>query len=431
MRLALQVAAARRPHEEDFLLFHSPREPAAYATDETCPRPSVLVVDDDVFVGRAMQHVLAAAGYDVTVTTDGTLAIDAAARHGFDTVISDIQMPGLSGLALLEAIRSRDLDVPVILLTGAPTLETAIEAVSLGAMRYLTKPVNNADLVNVVHRACTLHNIAKVRRDAAKLLGANSVEAGGRAGLQSALDRALRTLRMAFQPLVDGQASAVFGYESLMRSSEPSLPDPGAVLAAAEQLGRLTDLGQKVRLLSAAAFEQAPPETLLFVNLHTFDLLDDDLYDAAAPLSRIARRVVLEITERAALDQVPNVVSCIRRLRALGFRIAIDDLGAGYAGLSSFVALEPEFVKLDMSLVRDVHTSAIRQRLIGSLASLCNDLGMRVVAEGIETAEERDAVVGLGCKLLQGYFFAKPGPPFPAVARERLWRMELSTRVVA
>ena len=153
MRLALQVAAARRPHEEDFLLFHSPREPAAYATDETCPRPSVLVVDDDVFVGRAMQHVLAAAGYDVTVTTDGTLAIDAAARHGFDTVISDIQMPGLSGLALLEAIRSRDLDVPVILLTGAPTLETAIEAVSLGAMRYLTKPVNNADLVNVVHRA--------------------------------------------------------------------------------------------------------------------------------------------------------------------------------------------------------------------------------------------------------------------------------------
>ncbi len=103
-------------------------------------------------------------------------------------------------------------------------------------------------------------------------------------------------------------------------------------------------------------------------------------------------------------------------LRYHGFRIAIDDLGAGYAGLSSFVALAPEIVKLDMSLVREVHRLEIRQRLIESMASLCSEMGMRVVAEGVEAAEESECVRRLGCDLVQGYRFAKPGPPFPAVA---------------
>jgi EAL domain-containing protein (putative c-di-GMP-specific phosphodiesterase class I) len=200
-----------------------------------------------------------------------------------------------------------------------------------------------------------------------------------------------------------------------MRSPEPSLPHPGAILGAAERLERLPDLGRRVRSLSAAAFEAAPPEALLFVNLHTFDLLDSDLYASSAPLTKIAGRVILEVTERAALDDVKDLVSRVAKLRAMGFRIAIDDLGAGYAGLSSFVAVEPEFVKLDMSLVRDVHRSAIRQRVIGSLTSLCMELGLHVIAEGIETREERDAVCELSCDLLQGYYFAKPGRPFPPI----------------
>jgi EAL domain-containing protein (putative c-di-GMP-specific phosphodiesterase class I) len=77
--------------------------------------------------------------------------------------------------------------------------------------------------------------------------------------------------------------------------------------------------------------------------------------------------------------------------------------------------LQPEIVKLDMSLVRNVHQSAIRERLIGSMASLCKDMGMRVVAEGVEVAEELATVSLAGCNLVQGYLFAKPGPPFPTL----------------
>jgi EAL domain-containing protein (putative c-di-GMP-specific phosphodiesterase class I) len=99
----------------------------------------------------------------------------------------------------------------------------------------------------------------------------------------------------------------------------------------------------------------------------------------------------------------------------MGFRIAIDDLGAGYAGLTSFALLEPEIVKLDMTLVRDVHLNSTKQKLVRSMTQLAHDMGMMVVGEGVETAAERDALVNLGCDLLQGYLFAKPNMAFPAV----------------
>ena len=102
-------------------------------------------------------------------------------------------------------------------------------------------------------------------------------------------------------------------------------------------------------------------------------------------------------------------------LRNRGFRIAIDDLGAGYAGLSSFALLEPEFVKLDMTLIRDIDTSSVKQKLVKSIASMCKDMGLFVIAEGVETPGERDSVIDLGCELLQGYLFARPGPAFPEV----------------
>jgi EAL domain-containing protein (putative c-di-GMP-specific phosphodiesterase class I)/ActR/RegA family two-component response regulator len=377
---------------------------------------AVLIVDDDPGVARALQRVLASAGYQVTVARDGRSAIEAVMRDAFAAIVSDIQMPGMSGVELLRAVRAYDLDVPVILMTGMPTVETAMEAVSLGALQYLPKPTPNDVILKAVERASQLRRLARVKREALKLLGDGDTQAGDRAGLQASLDRALETMWMAFQPIVHATGGRTFGYEALMRTKEPSLPHPGAVLGAAERLDRMEELGRRVRTLSAEAFERAPPDASLFVNLHTRDLLDPALYEASTPLGKIAQRVVLEITERSTIDGVKDIQSRVSDLRHLGYRIAIDDLGAGYAGLSSFAALEPEIVKLDMSLVRNVHLSDIRQRLIGSMTTLCNEMGIKVVAEGVEVVEERDSVRGFGCALLQGYLFAKPGPPFPVPA---------------
>jgi EAL domain-containing protein (putative c-di-GMP-specific phosphodiesterase class I) len=398
----------------------SPREHAAPSRESVAAHEdrhrAVLVVEDDAALARVIQRLLRAAGREVVVAHDGKAAADAVVDRPFDVIITDINLPGMSGVDLLRLVRSHDLDVPVILMTGAPSLETAMEALSLGALQYLPKPTSNETLVAAVARASLLHRLARAKRGALEL-GSGTHLVGDRAGLEAGFERALETMWMAFQPIVGADGRSLFGYEALMRSNEPSLPHPGAVLEAAERLGRLAELGRRVRGLSAASFERAPAGALLFVNLHTRDLLDPALYDPDAPLARFSHRVVLELTERASLDDVGDASARVARLRAAGFRIAIDDLGAGYAGLSSFASLEPEIVKLDMSLVRGVHGSPIRRRLVASMTALCEEMRMQVVAEGIETAEERECIVSLGCGLLQGYLFAKPGPPFPSIVQ--------------
>jgi EAL domain-containing protein (putative c-di-GMP-specific phosphodiesterase class I) len=168
-----------------------------------------------------------------------------------------------------------------------------------------------------------------------------------------------------------------------------------------------------VRALSAGAVAPRTDDIALFVNLHPEDLLDADLVELASPLTKIASRVVLEVTERASLDTSPRLSERIERLRKLGFRIAVDDIGAGYSGLTSFTELTPEIVKIDMSLVRDVHTSALKQRTISALCRLCHEVGTLVVGEGVETLEERDVLVTLGCDLLQGYLIGRPKRELP------------------
>lgn len=374
-------------------------------------RGRVLIAEDEQALARSLTRLLSGAGYEVVVAMDGHSAVDALKQQEFNVVLTDIQMPGMTGLDLLRLVREHDLDVPVVLMTADPRVETAAQAVELGALQYLVKPIPVDTLFKAMERATKLHLVAKMKRETMKLLGTEPT-AGDRAGLMASFERALDTMWMAFQPIIQRDGS-LFGFEALLRSDEPSLPHPGAVIGAAERLERLSELGSRIRDLSARAFEPLGKELLLFVNLHPRDLLDSALITPDKPLAQMADRVVLEITERAAIDDINDVRARIHSLRTLGYRIAVDDLGAGYAGLASFATLEPEFVKFDMSLIRDVHTSTIRRKLIGAMTTLCKDMGMRVVAEGIEVAEERDTVLDLGVDLFQGYLLARPGRPFP------------------
>jgi len=118
--------------------------------------------------------------------------------------------------------------------------------------------------------------------------------------------------------------------------------------------------------------------------------------------------VVLEVTERSSIDRIDDVRRRALALKERGFRIAIDDLGAGYSGLTSFATLEPDFVKLDMALIRDVHLQPMQQKLVKTVVGLCAGMGIQVIAEGVETVAERDALIDLGCDLLQGYLFGRP-----------------------
>jgi EAL domain-containing protein (putative c-di-GMP-specific phosphodiesterase class I) len=375
----------------------------------------VLLVDDDPQVLRVHERALTRAGFVVVTASDGFEAVERMKGGDFDTILSDIAMPRMDGITLLRAVRETNLDLPIVLLTGEPRVETAIDAIQHGALRYLVKPVKPEVLVRETQRAVRLYEWAKLRRVAQNHLHGDALQAGDRAGLTASFGRALANMWMAYQPIVSWAKRQIIGYEALMRTSEPSLPFPSAVIQASERLDRQEDLGRTVRKLVAASLGQRPTPSDVFVNLDVRDLLDETLYEADAPLTRYAKDVVLEITERAALDGIADVGERIGRLRAMGFRIAIDDLGAGYSGLTSLAQLQPEVVKLDMSLIRDVHKEPIKQKLVASFAALSHDMGIVLIAEGVETKEERDILVGLGGDIFQGYLFARPSRPFPEV----------------
>ncbi len=369
----------------------------------------VLVADDDDDLRRITAAMLRHLGHEVVTAPNGSAALGLLDGQDFDLVLSDIVMPDLSGLELLRRVRQRDLDLPVLLMTARPEIDTAIDAVTYGALRYLRKPLTPEVLSEAVAEAVRLRRLAMLRR---RELTAGT---GGWIGTMTPRsDEALASFReliaaarLAYQPIVRADDRTVYGHEALLRVPPRfGVTTPGAIEMAV-RMGLLTELSAHLQRLIAEALARSS-ERLVFVNLHPRELMDDRLYDHDAPLSPYASRVVLEITEQAAIERVPDLRARLRNLRAMGFRLALDDLGAGYAALSSFAALAPEFVKIDLSLVRGIDAEPVKRTLVASLVRLCHDLGMIPLAEGVETVAERDLLGELGCVLLQGFLLGRP-----------------------
>jgi EAL domain-containing protein (putative c-di-GMP-specific phosphodiesterase class I) len=374
----------------------------------------ILVVDDELAMLRAYAKSLGASGYEVHTASDGIVAQERIRSCSFDAVLCDVAMPGVDGLSVLQAIRKHDLDTPVILVTGAPTEKAAANAVEGGALLYLSKPIELRVLAQVIDNAVRVGRATKLRREMAAA-SAPGDEARDRAGLEVRFRRAIATFRMMYQPIVRSPHRTVFAHAARMQSGEITLAHPAALFRAASRLGGLKPLGRAVRNVVASAMSKLPARAQMFIPIHGSDLRDDLLFSPDALLSQYASRVTLEITERASLDAVLNVPARIAALRAMGYRIALDDFGAGHGSLGSLVQIRPDAVKLDASLVRGLDQDVIKRKLVGAMLLVCREMKALVIAEGVETAEERDALQALGCEMLQGQLFAGPGLPVPEV----------------
>jgi EAL domain-containing protein (putative c-di-GMP-specific phosphodiesterase class I)/CheY-like chemotaxis protein len=387
-----------------------PAEPAGPA-----PPPGagerVLLVEDDRSVAEIGARILRRSGLQVTVAHTLAAARRALAGAEFDAVVSDVGLPDGSGFDLLRYTPGTNAVTPVILITGTPSVDAAATAVRLRASNYVQKPVRPDELVRAVGAAIAEGRLARLR---ARLLAARfggDEFVGDMAGTERRLATALAQLRLEFQPIRRSRDGSVFGYEALARCDESSLASPPRLLAAAEVLSRVPDVGRVVRARLAAILT-APGDTprTVFVNLHPSELRGDLLVEATDPLRPLARRVVLEVTERAALERGPVLDEALRQARSCGYRLAVDDLGEGYAGLASLASLQPDFAKIDMSLVRDVDRAPLKQDIIGAIVHMARKSGIMVVAEGVETAAEQATLVGLEVDLLQGYHLGRPGP---------------------
>ncbi|MBC7974606.1 MAG: EAL domain-containing protein [Myxococcales bacterium] len=363
----------------------------------------VLVVDDDDGMRRVCTRVLRGEGWEVVAAEHGAAALAAvrASEIAFDCVVADVHLPGIDGFTLISALHQLDDELPVLLMTGDPSLDGAVRAIDHGAVSYLAKPFDYEMMAAGVARAARRQSLARTRRRARTASEAELDDLGAR------FDSALARAWMAFQPIVDVEHNRMFAYEALVRTDEDSLHRPDVLVATAERLGRIHDLGRTVRAAVARAASDIPDDVLIFVNVHGLELTDEDLLGDACALAPIAPRIVLELTERVSVDAGAGP-SQVARLRAQGYRIAVDDLGAGYAALGALATLEPEIVKLDMSLIRDLDRQLAKRRVIGAIATLCRELGSRVVAEGVETQAELRALRELGIELIQGFFVARP-----------------------
>lgn len=364
----------------------------------------VLVIDDEPLVRKSYERVLRRDGHDVVLAAHGHEGLRIASERSFDLTIVDFQMPILDGVEVLQRMREMQPACIRILATAHLELNAIVGAVNRGEVsRVIEKPIDSRGLVTEVNA------VLDSRRRLAEAARVQDEEQSRAQRLS--LESLIRDdhLRLALQPIVSAETSEIFAYESLMRSSLPALPHPGAVLAAAEQHGFLEAVSEVVVKRAAAWLEQMPNTPLLFINLHPDELSDAEGIDKRLQrLAPWAHRVVLEITERSRLQSIHRWEEAVKRITDAGFAIAVDDLGAGYSSLSVLAELQPSFVKVDMSIVRNVHADPRKRRLVDLLCRFADATGARLVAEGVETADEAEALRQCGAHLLQGYFFGRP-----------------------
>jgi EAL domain-containing protein (putative c-di-GMP-specific phosphodiesterase class I)/CheY-like chemotaxis protein len=378
-----------------------------FRSDEGAARPLILLVDGEDRQLAPCVACLEQAGFASALVHDGTAALTAIARQSYAVIVADVATPLGDPIGILRAARRRDLDVPLLVVSGTAEAGLANVAVQQGALRRLEKPIVPGKLCDSVAHAFQLYELARLRRSVLDALGGDWRQLGDRVALEQVFERAFGGLSIAFQPIISWSSRRVIGHEALLRSSDARLPNPASVLAVAERLGRVEQIGRLVRERVARSMTKAPAE-FVFVNIHPHELLDADLYLATAPLSQVSKRVVLEISEHALLDGIEHLETRAQALRKLGFRLALDNLGPGYPGLSSFARLRPEFVKYDQSLVRGIDAQAIKAEVVAKMTKLLAGMSTKVIASGIESIGERDAVIAAGVDLLQGFAFSRP-----------------------
>lgn len=221
------------------------------------------------------------------------------------------------------------------------------------------------------------------------------------------------------QPLFRLDDLEIIGYEALSRGPEGGeFERPDKLFKVAYDADLVLKLERLCRRQAIRAAADLPPGRKLFLNIEPEAIADPELRDVMftallADAAITPDRIVLEITERSAITDFTVFRSTLEYLRALGFAVAVDDAGAGYGSLQVLAEVKPEWLKVDMSLVRGVESDEVRQQLIASLVMFAERMDVALVAEGIETREEFYTLRDLGVGYGQGFLFTKPVQPFP------------------
>jgi EAL domain-containing protein (putative c-di-GMP-specific phosphodiesterase class I) len=308
---------------------------------------------------------------------------------------------GLEFLSQLRDIQPRCLR---LLMSGVLDLPVVMHAINHGDVsRVVQKPFRLDAIVGALEELIAARSR---REDLGRSAGDRTLQ-NQRRQLDECLSGNLLTL--ALQPIVASGDGALRGYEGLLRSSHPELNSAARVIAAAEANDAIDRLADRVARCALQRLAALPAHLTLFLNMHPAELRDEASvrrrFEALLPH---AHRIVLEITERSHILRMTGWQSTIDFLTRSGFRIAVDDVGAGYNSLSVLAELRPAFIKVDMSITRNIDREERRQRVFELLSRFARATQTQLIAEGIETQAEAASVMALGADLLQGFLYGRP-----------------------
>jgi EAL domain-containing protein (putative c-di-GMP-specific phosphodiesterase class I)/DNA-binding NarL/FixJ family response regulator len=381
-------------------------------------RIRVLVADDEPVVRAALVELVEAEATLelVGVARDAQEAIDLAHREHPDVALLDVKMPAGGGPRAAREIRIGSHQTRVVALSAYEDRTSVLEMLRAGAVGYLVKGTRAGEIVKM------LHNVT--RGDvvlSSEVMGDILEELTGRlhiedeekelfkaqsARIRDVLDNG--RLSMVFQPIVDLEKDVVVGFEALARF--PSAPDRPTEtwFTEAAAVGLRLELELAAVEAALAILPEAPAEPYLSVNAMPETLASNGFADLleAAP----AHRLVVEITEHAPVRDYEALNRAMRRMRGRGIRLAVDDAGSGFSSLRHILHLAPDIIKIDNALTRNVYKDPARRALAAGLISFAAELGATIVAEGIQSRHELDALRDLGVRYGQGFYLGHPGP---------------------
>lgn len=399
----------------------------------------MIIVDDERANVLLLERLIRAAGItNVHGITDPRETVQRCIDLDADLVLLDLNMPHLDGFEVMAALQDAlpdDTFLPVLVLTADSTLETRDRALQAGAKDFLTKPFDHTEVVlrvrnlletRALHAHLRDHNISlqhELEHQRAQDRRVAEEYRQRRERISQALADSAFT--MVYQPIADLRTGRVLGVEALARfDGEPTRP-PNEWFDEAAAVGLGAELEQAAARAALGRINQLAPDMFLSINISPQSIVGPGFPRLLKGMP--ADRVVLELTEHARIEDYETLLTALDDLRRRGTRIAVDDAGAGYAGLRHILNLRPNVIKLDLELTRGIHGDPARRALATAMISFARELDAKVVAEGIETRRELET--------LRAQRALRPGlpprPSRPPPAHRHAYRRANDTRLTA
>ena len=386
----------------------------------------VLIVDDEQTNVALLERMLRQVGVaEIHGTNDPQLAVERCREVGADLVLLDLHMPRHDGFAVMAELADslpEDAFVPVLVLTADSTTEIRDRALQAGASDFLTKPLDRMEVILRVRnllqtRALYLDVQQRNARLRAELDRREAEEWRLEQERRDRLARIDEVLRrrgytMVFQPIAGLASGEIVGAEALARFTDEPYRPPNEWFDEASTVGRSQELEIAAVTAAVASLDELPEGVFLALNLSPETAVRPELAEALREVP--PERIVVELTEHTRVDDYAPLLAGLEPLREGGFRIAVDDAGAGYAGLRHVLRLQPDMLKLDIDLIRGIDVDPVKRALSAALVRFAHETGAVIIAEGIETAAELETLRSLGVEWGQGYHLARPASlPLP------------------